>query len=116
MTKENQEESAKRKGLRGTLGSARDAIGGSLDRVSGTEYRRQLEQFTDVVQTTVVGVHRDQQELDKRLQKLEQPTPAEPAAPPAQGCVVVALVISVVALVISVVAAILALVALLVAK
>ena len=108
MTKENQEESAKRKGLRGTLGSARDAIGGSLDRVSGTEYRRRLEQFTDVVQTTVVGVHRDQQELDKRLQKLEHQTPAEPAAPPVQRRVLVALVISVVA-------AILALVALLVA-
>ncbi|MCZ6539209.1 MAG: hypothetical protein O6922_05230, partial [Chloroflexi bacterium] len=90
MTEENLEESAKRKGLRGTFGSAREAIGSSLDKVSGTEYRRQLEQFTNVVQTTIVGIHRDQQELDKRLEKLERSMLAEPATPHNQTRILVA--------------------------
>ena len=72
MADENLEEKAKNKGLRGTLGSAREAIGGSLDKLSGAEFRRQFEQFTTVVETTVVGIHRDQQELSKRLENLEK--------------------------------------------
>ncbi|MCI0775072.1 MAG: hypothetical protein J4N96_05320 [Chloroflexi bacterium] len=125
MAEENLEEKAKNKGLRGTLGSARDAVGSSIDKVSGAEFRRQFEQFTNVVQTTVVGVHRDQLGLDKRLEKLEQftnavettiagiqrdqvqlnkrleklerPTPATPATHPDQKLVVAALVFSVIA-------------------
>ena len=81
MSKENMEENAKNKGLRGTLGSARGAIGSSLDKVSGAAYRRQFERFADMVQTTVVGIHRDQLELDKRLEKVERSTPATPATP-----------------------------------
>ena len=107
MTEENLEESAKRKGLRGTFGSARDAIGSSLDKVSGTEYRRQLEEFTNVVQTTIVGIHRDQQELDKRLADLERSTAAARAIAPSPKRIVVALIFSVTAVVLAVSAVVL---------
>jgi len=39
------------RGLRGTLGSARQAVSRSYDRVSGTESRRQSEEFIDIVST-----------------------------------------------------------------
>ena len=72
MSEENLEKKSKNKGLRGTLGSAREKVGGSLDKVSGKAFRRQFEQFTSIVETTVIGVHRDQQEMNKRFEKLEQ--------------------------------------------
>lgn len=100
MTEENLEEKAKRKGLRGTLGSARDAIGGSFYKVSGTAYRRKFEQFTNVVQTTVVGIHRDQQELNARLEKLE----GSKASSPTHRLIVAALVISVIAAILAITA------------
>lgn len=132
MAEDDLEKSAKRKGLRGTFGSAREVIGGSLDKVSGTAFRRQFEQFTNVVETTVVGIHRDQseldkrlenterlmkaaqttvdgirrdrQELDKRLEKLERSTPAVPPTSPSQKRIVVALVFSVTAVILAIVA------------
>ena len=104
MAEENLEEKAKNKGLRGTLGSASEAIGGSFDKVSGKDFRRQFEQFTSVVETTVVGIHRDQQELNKRLEKLEKSKASTPAIPPAQKLIVAALVFSVIASILAILA------------
>ena len=70
----SEKESEERSGLRGTLGSARQAVSRSYDRVSGTESRRQFEEFVDVVSTTVLGVHRDQTELSERFEEIEQTT------------------------------------------
>ena len=102
MAEENLEEKAKNKGLRGTLGSAREAIGGSFDKVSGAEFRRQFEQFTSVVETTVVGIHRDQQELNKRLETLESSESSPP--PPNRKLVVAAFVFSVIASILAIAA------------
>jgi len=102
MADKDLEQSAKNKGLRGTLGSAREAIGGSLDKVSGKDFRRQFEQFTSVVETTVVGIHRDQQELNKRLEKLESSESSPP--PPNRKLVVAAFVFSVIASILAIAA------------
>ena len=103
MTEENLEEAAKRKGLRGTLGSAREAIGGSLDKVSGAAFRRQFEQFTNVVEKTVVGIHGDQQELNKRLEMLESSKASPPpTTPPTQKLVVAAIILSVIAAILAI--------------
>ena len=120
-------ETEERRGLRGTLGSARQAVSRSLDRVSGTESRRQFEEFVDIVSTTVLGVHRDQTELGERFADMEQTkqdlergrteladkiakferiAQAKPATPP---LVVSAFVLSVVAVVLSVIAVVIAL-------
>ena len=100
MTDENLSEEAKRKGLSGKLGSARDVVRGSLDKLSGAEYRRQLEQFTNVVETTVVGIHRDQQELNARLEKLEK----SKVSTPTRRLIVTALIFSVTAIILAIVA------------
>lgn len=97
-------ETAESKGLRGTLDSAREALGSSLDRVSGTEYRRQFEQFANVVETAVVGVHRDQIELNLRLEKVEQAILAARTTPTNQKLVVGAFVLSFTAAVLAIAA------------
>jgi len=104
MADENLEEKAKNKGLRGTLGSAREAIGGSLDKLSGAEFRRQFEQFTTVVETTVVGIHRDQQELSKRLENLEKSKASTQTTPHTRQLIVAALVFSVIASILAILA------------
>ncbi len=97
MAEEDRDETAENRGLRGTFGSAREALGSSLDKISGTAYRRQFERFTNIVETTVVGVHRDQIELNRRLEKIERSTPAKPSAPPTQKLVMAAVVFSLIA-------------------
>lgn len=52
--------------------AARQAFGRSFDRLTGTEFRRQFEEFSNVVTTTVLGVYRDQSELKERIARLEQ--------------------------------------------
>lgn len=88
-------------GLSGTFGSARQAFGRSFDRLTGAEFRRQFEQFSNVVTTTVLGVHRDQSELSDRLAILEQ---TRPLAPSANRLVKVIFVFSLVAVILSMVA------------
>ena len=104
MAEESLEEKAKNKGLRGTLGSAREAIGGSIDKVSGKDFRRQFEQFVNVVETTVVGIHRDQQELSKRLGMLEKSKASTPTAPHTHKLVLAAIIFSVIAAILAVAA------------
>ena len=66
--------------LSGTFISARQAFGRSFDRLTGTEFRRQFEDFSNVVTSTVLGIHRDQSELSDRLTKIEQTRPSNPSA------------------------------------
>ncbi len=66
--------------LRDTLSSARQAFGSSFDRLTGAEFRRQFEEFSNVVTTTVLGIHRDQSELSDRLTQLEQTPPSSPSS------------------------------------
>ena len=56
---------------RGLLQTARQAFARSFDRLSGAEFRQQFEEFTNVVTTTILGIHRDQAELRKRLERAE---------------------------------------------
>ena len=64
----------------GTFVSARQAFGRSFDRLTGTEFRRQFEEFSNVVTSTVLGIHRDQSELSERLERIEQTGPQDRTA------------------------------------
>ena len=103
---ENQgrDETAEDRGLRGTFDSARQVFASSLDRLTGAEFRRQFEEFTNVVATTVLGIHRDQSELRERLGRVDHSTQAEPSAPVTQKLVVWAFIFSLVAVILGVVA------------
>ena len=71
-----EEDSTDSGGLRGTFLSARQAFGRSFDQLTGAEFRRQFEEFSNVVTTTVLGIHRDQLELSERLARIEQTQPS----------------------------------------
>ena len=58
--------------IRESIGTARQAIGRGFDQVTGTEFRRQFDEFTSVVSSATLGVHQDQAELRERLELLEQ--------------------------------------------
>lgn len=104
MTDKNLDESEKINRLQGALGSARDAVSGSVDKISGTAYRRQFEQFSKVVETTVVGVHRDLQELAKRVEALEN-VDAAPSTPDfSKKIFIAALAISIISIVVAILA------------
>ena len=60
--------------------SARQAFGRSFDRLTGTEFRRQFEEFSNVVTSTVLGIHRDQSELSERLTIIEEAGPQDLSA------------------------------------
>ncbi len=66
--------------LSDTFLSARQAFGRSFDRLTGAEFRRQFEEFSNVVTTTVLGIHREQLELSDRLARIEQTRPSNPSA------------------------------------
>ncbi|MCH7739789.1 MAG: hypothetical protein IIC93_06545 [Chloroflexi bacterium] len=109
MAEEDRDKTQRSRRLRGTFNSARGAVGSSLDKVSGAAYRRQFERFTNIVETTVVGIHRDQLELDKRLEKLERATPATPSTLPTHKLAVAAFVFSLTAVILAIAALALAL-------
>ena len=67
-----EEDSADPGRLSDTFVSARQAFGRSFERLTGAEFRRQFEEFSNVVTTTVLGIHRDQSELSDRLARIEQ--------------------------------------------
>ena len=50
---------------------ARERITGTADVITGVQSRQQWEEFTDAVTRTVIGVHRDQEELRKAQGELE---------------------------------------------
>ena len=95
--------------LRGALSSARQGFTRSFDRLSGAEYQRQFEEFTNVVTTAILGVHRDQSELAENLTQVEHSSHvhAEPQDTDTKALIqwVIAFgVISMLALILSVVA------------
>ena len=54
------------------LSSIREKVTEPIDRISGADFRREFEKFTEVVATTVVGVHQDQAQSTERLARLEE--------------------------------------------
>ena len=84
-----------------TFISVRQAFGRSFDRLTGAEFRRQFEEFSNVVATTVLGIHRDQSELGQRVDKIEQ---AQPSSRLANKLLIATLLFSLGALILSLVA------------
>ncbi len=72
---ESQETETGRTGIWGSVQQGvrvdRERAVGTTDTITGVQFRRQFEDFTDAVTTTVVGVHRDQEELQERTDKLD---------------------------------------------
>ena len=56
---------------RGAARRAGERITGTADVITGIQSRRQWEAFTEAVTRTVIGVHRDQEELRKTQGELE---------------------------------------------
>lgn len=96
-----QEDSTDSGPLNSAFVSARQAFGRSFDRLTGAEFRRQFEEFSNVVTSTVLGIHRDQSELSDRLAKIEQ---TRPSTPTANGLVKAAFVFSLVAVILGIAA------------
>ena len=84
-----------------TFVSARQAFGRSFDRLTGTEFRRQFEEFSNVVTTTVLGIHRDHSEFQDRLERIEQ---SQSSSPPANKLVIATLVLALVAVILGIIA------------
>ena len=95
---------ATRQGPVGRFQAARQAVGRSFDRVSGTESRRQFEEFSSVVTTTVLGVHRDQTDLRQRVEELEHMAQQMPPAPLVQKLIICLVTITTAAIVLAVIA------------
>ena len=57
--------------LQQAVGAVGERVTGTADTITGVQFRRQFEDFTDAVTTAVVGVHRDQGELQERADKLD---------------------------------------------
>ena len=51
--------------LQQAVGAVGERVTGTADTITGVQFRRQFEDFTDAVTTAVVGVHRDQGELQE---------------------------------------------------
>lgn len=85
---ETGDDTARRPGLgdrlRDAVGSVGETVTGTADTITGLQFRKQFEDFTDAVTTAVVGVHRDQKDLRERVDALEtarqvDPTPQQVA-------------------------------------
>ena len=87
--------------LSDTFVSARQAVGRSFDRLTGADFRRQFEEFSNVVTTTVLGIHRDQSEFSDRLARIEQ---TQPSGTPAKELVIATLVFSLIAVILGIIA------------
>ena len=66
-----QDSQDERPGIKGQVQQAAAAGKRVTGALTGAQFRRQFEDFTDTVTTAVVGVHRDQNELKERVAKLE---------------------------------------------
>ncbi len=58
--------------VRGAFGSAGQGVTGAVDTVTGAGFRKDFEDFTEAVTTTVIGVHQDQAALRESISRLEQ--------------------------------------------
>lgn len=79
---ETGDDTARRPGLgdrlRDAVGSVGETVTGTADTITGLQFRKQFEDFTDAVTTAVVGVHRDQGDLRERVDALETARQADP--------------------------------------
>ena len=55
----NEEQDGSEARRRNPLRSASERVRGSIDRVTGTEFRRQFDEFTDAVTAVIVGLDAD---------------------------------------------------------
>ena len=95
---------ATQQGPVGRFQTARQAVGRSFDRVTGTESRRQFEEFSSVVTTTVLGVHRDQSDLRQRVEELEHMAQQMPPAPLVQKLIICLVTLATAAIVLAAIA------------
>lgn len=56
--------------VRQGLGVTRDRAAGAVDTITGIQFRRHFEDFTEAVTTAVVGVYRDNDELKQQTDQL----------------------------------------------
>ena len=98
------DETTEDRGLRGAFDSARLTFARSFDKLTGAEFRRQFEEFTNVVTATVLGIHRDQSELRESLARVGQSKQAAPSTARIQKLVLWAFIFSLVAVILGVVA------------
>ena len=91
-------------GLRKTFDSAKQGIGKTFDKATGAEFRRQFEEFTDAVTTSILGLHRDQSDLRDRLSHLESSKSVDLAPRFQQKFSLLPLLLSVLALILSIIA------------
>ena len=79
---ETGDDTARRPGLgdrlRDAVGSVGETVTGTADTITGLQFRKQFEDFTDAVTTAVVGVHRDQGDLRERVDELESARQSDP--------------------------------------
>ena len=68
--------------LQQAVGAVGERVTGTADTITGVQFRRQFEDFTDAVTTAVVGVHRDQADLRNELENARKSdnTPQQIAA------------------------------------
>lgn len=57
--------------LREAMETTGERVTGTADTITGAQFRRQFEDFTDAVTTAVVGVHRDNSETQRNLAELD---------------------------------------------
>jgi thioredoxin reductase len=104
MRREDDDDQERRPGirdrLRGAVRGTTERVTGAADTITGVQFRKQFEDFTDAVTTAVVGVHRDQADLRERLAKLETASTRSGAS----GLIIAVGVIAGLALVLSIVA------------
>ena len=66
--------------IRGAFGAAGEGVTGAVDTVTGAGFRKDFEDFTEAVTTTVIGVHQDQAKLRESLSRFNQNSLQEQAA------------------------------------
>src|SRR3990172_5491724 len=58
--------------LRRTYERARESVTEGVDKITGREFRRQFEEFTDAVTTSVLGIYRDGAVAKDRIEQAEK--------------------------------------------
>ena len=88
-------------GVRRWTRSARQAVGDSVDKLTGAEARKQSDEFTNAVTTSVLGIHRDLLALSDRVKQVEQ-TQSQEITAPTSIVATAAVILSLIAIIISI--------------
>ena len=86
----------------GRIRSVRQVVGNSLDNLTGVEARRQSEEFTNAVTTSVLGIHRDLLALSDRVTQVEQ-SQSQKITEPTSIISTAAVILSLIAIILSLV-------------